>query len=148
MRKWSLSGLFIALCLACCWPSMAQDQGSARGNLGGVVYDSSKSVVPDAEVTITGPIGNQTQITNDQGTFLFSTLIPGSYAVKVHKTGFKAASFQSTEVLINKPTSIEVVLETGDVSEVVEVNAASVTVDISSSSIGADIADTFFHNIP
>jgi hypothetical protein len=148
MRKLSLGGLVIALCLVCCWPSMAQDQGSARGNLGGVVYDSSKSLVPGAEVTITGPIGNQTQITNDQGTFLFSTLIPGSYSVKVHKAGFKAASFQSAEVLINRTTSIEVVLETGDVSEVVEVNAATVTVDTTTASVTSDFSDDFYNNIP
>jgi hypothetical protein len=148
MRKLFLVGLVIALCLLCGWPSMAQDQGSARGNLGGVVYDSSKSVVPAAEVTITGPIGNQTQITNDQGTFLFSTLIPGSYSVKVHKAGFKAASFQSAEVLINRTTSIEVVLETGDVSEVVEVNAATVTVDTTTASVTSDFSDDFYNNIP
>src|ERR1700719_1770342 len=97
MGKIFLCVLVIALCLVCCWPSMAQDQSPPRGNLGGVVYDSSRSVVPGAEVTITGPIGTQTQITNDQGTFLFSTLIPGSYSVKVHKAGFKVASSQSSE---------------------------------------------------
>src|SRR3984893_18040907 len=148
MRKWSLSGLFIALCLACCWPSMAQDQSSARGNLGGVVYDSSKAVVPGAEVTISGPIGSQTQVTNDQGSFLFSTLVPGSYSVKVHKAGFKVAFFQSAEVLINKTTSIEVVLETGDVSQVVEVSAAAVTVDTTASSVNSDFSDDFYSNIP
>src|SRR3984893_14816743 len=148
MRKWSLSGLFIALCLACCWPSMAQDQSSARGNLGGVVYDSSKAVVPGAEVTISGPIGSQTQVTNDQGSFLFSTLVPGSYSVKVHKAGFKVAFFQSAEVLINKTTSIEVVLETGDISQVVEVNAATVTVDTTTSAVTSDFSDDFYQNIP
>jgi hypothetical protein len=148
MRKWSLSGLFIALCLACCWPSMAQDQSSARGNLGGVVYDSSKAVVPEAEVTISGPIGSQTQVTNDQGSFLFSTLVPGSYSVKVHKAGFKVAFFQSAEVLINRTTSIEVVLETGDVSQVVEVSAAAVTVDTTASSVNSDFSDDFYSNIP
>src|SRR5712671_3260020 len=126
----------------------AQDQGSARGNLSGVVYDSSKGTVAGAQVTITGPIGSLSQNTNEQGTFLFSTLIPGSYSVKVQKTGFKSAEFKHVEVLINKTTSTEVILETGEVSQVIEVNAATVTVDTSSSSIGADLADTFFQNIP
>lgn len=138
----------ILLVSACLFVAKAQDQGSARGNLGGVVYDSSKSVVPGAEVTITGPIGKQVQTTNDQGSFLFSTLVPGSYAVKVQKAGFRVASFQSTEVLINKTTSIEVVLETGDISQVVEVNAAAVTVDTSASSVNSDFSDDFYSNIP
>jgi hypothetical protein len=71
-------------------PANAQDSGSARGNLSGVVYDSSKAVVPEAEVKITGPIGSLTQSTNDQGSFLFSTLIPGFYAVRVQKAGFNS----------------------------------------------------------
>jgi len=94
----------------------AQDS-SSRGNLSGVVLDASKATVPGAQVSITGPIGNLTQTTNDQGTFLFSTLIPGFYSIKVQKAGFKLASVGATEVLINKTTSIEVVLETGEVTQ-------------------------------
>jgi len=126
----------------------AQDKGSARGNLSGVVYDASKGTVAGAQVTITGPIGSLSQNTTEQGTFLFSTLIPGTYSVKVQKTGFKSAEFRNVEVLINKTTSIEAILETGEVSQIVEVTAASVTVDTSSSAIGADLADTFYQNIP
>src|SRR6202521_2011686 len=126
----------------------AQDQGAARGNLSGIVYDASKASVPGAQVTITGPIGSLSQSTTDQGSFLFSTLIPGVYSVKVQKTGFKVASVKSAEVQINKTTSIEVILETGQVSETVEVSAATVTVDTSSSAVTADISDTFFQNIP
>src|SRR5437867_4927665 len=102
----------------------AQDQSSARGNLGGLVYDTTKGLVPGAQVTITGPIGSLTQTTTEQGSFLFSTLIPGNYSIKVQKTGFRVASIKNAEVLINKTTSIEVVLETGAVTEVVEVVAA------------------------
>src|SRR2546421_81383 len=126
----------------------AQDQGAARGNLSGIVYDASKASVPGAQVTITGPIGSLSQSTTEQGSFLFSTLIPGSYSIKVQKAGFKSASMKSAEVQINKTTSIEVILETGQVSETVEVSAATVTVDTSTSAVTADISDTFFQNIP
>lgn len=146
-RKWLFS-LMALIVSAGFVVAKAQDQGSARGNLSGVVYDSSKGTVAGAQVTITGPIGSLSQNTNEQGTFLFSTLIPGVYSVKVQKTGFKSAEFKHVEVLINKTTSIEAVLETGEVSQTIEVNAANVTVDTSSSSIGADLADTFFQNIP
>lgn len=129
-------------------PAFAQDLGSTRGNLGGLVYDSSKSLVPGAEVIITGPIGNQVQTTTEQGSFLFSGLIPGIYSIRVQKAGFKVADIKSAEVLINKTTSVEVILTTGQVSEVVEVSAAAVTVDTSTSAVTANISDTFFDNIP
>src|SRR5436305_11754264 len=132
--------LVVFMSLVVSRPAAAQDSGSARGNLSGVVYDSSKAVVPDAEVKITGPIGSLTMATGDQGQFLFQTLIPGFYTVRVQKAGFKVANFNRVEVLINKTTRVEAVLEAGEVTQVLEVSAASVTVDTSSSSIGAVIS--------
>jgi len=147
-NKWVVIVLTVLVLGMGSFSAMAQDQGSARGNLSGLVYDASKGLVPGAQVTITGPIGSLTQTTTEQGSFLFSTLIPGNYSIKVQKTGFRVASIKTAEILINKTTSIEVVLETGAVTEVVEVVAASVTVDTSSSAINTDLADTFFENIP
>src|SRR6267143_5747257 len=147
-NKWLVFILALTLCSACPFSTMAQDQGSARGNLSGLVYDSSMALVPGAQVTITGPIGSLTQNTTGQGSFLFSTLIPGNYSIKVQKTGFKIANIKSAEVLINKTTSIEVILETGEFSEVVEVNAASTTVDTTASSVNSDFSDDFYSKIP
>jgi hypothetical protein len=147
--KWA-SVLLVVLAMVLAWGNVAsaQDQSSSRGNLSGVVYDSSKGVVPGAKVTITGPIGVLAQETNDQGSFLFSTLVPGNYSVRVEKAGFKIASFKNAEVLINKTTSIEAVLETGQVSETVEVVAAAVTVDTSAASVNSDFSDDFYDKIP
>src|SRR5882724_11121395 len=147
-NTWLVISSVLAFSLIFTLSVAAQDQGAARGNLSGIVYDATKASVPGAQVTITGPIGSLTQSTTDQGSFLFSTLIPGIYSVKVQKAGFKLASVKSAEVQINKTTSIEVILETGQVSEVVEVSAATVTVDTSTSAVTADISDTFFENIP
>src|SRR5207302_8780022 len=111
-HKWLAISLTLTFGMVFSTSAAAQDQGAARGNLGGIVYDASKASVPGAQVTITGPIGSLSQSTTDQGTFLFSTLIPGIYSVKVQKPGFKVASVKSAEVKINKTTSIEVILET------------------------------------
>jgi len=126
----------------------AQDQSSARGNLSGLVFDATKATVPGAQVTITGPIGSLTQTTNEQGSFLFSTLIPGYYTIKVQKAGFKVASIPATEVLINKSTSVEITLETGEITQTVEVSAATVTVDTSATSVNSEFSDSFYSKIP
>src|SRR6266852_2949511 len=147
-NKWLVISSVLAFGMIFSISVAAQDQGSARGNLSGLVYDSTKALVPGAQVTITGPIGSQTQTTTEEGSFLFSTLIPGNYAVKVQKTGFKVASIKTAEVLINKTTSVEVTLETGQVSEVVEVSAAATTVDTSASSVNSDFSDDFYSKIP
>ena len=66
----------------------------------------------------------------------------------MQKSGFKVANIKSAEVLINKTTSVEVILEAGEITQTVEVSAASVTVDTSSSSLNSEFADTFYQNIP
>src|SRR6266702_5904399 len=147
-NKWLFIIFLLALCGVCSLSVMAQDQSSARGNLSGLVYDASKALVPGAQVTITGPIGSLTQNTTEEGAFLFSTLIPGNYSIKVQKTGFKVANIKSAEVLINKTTSVEVILETGQVSETVEVSAASLTVDTSATSVNSDFSDDFYSKLP
>lgn len=145
MLLWSLTA---CLLLPLATPNLAQDQGAARGNLAGVVYDPTKSVVPGAKVTITGPIGSVTQSTIDTGAFLFSTLIPGTYSIRVEKTGFRIADIKNVEVQINKTTSVEVNLQTGEVTQVVEVNAATLTLDTTSSAVNTNISDALYQNIP
>ena len=97
--KWLVVSSVLAFSMIFSVSIEAQDQGAARGNLSGIVYDASKASVPGAQVTITGPIGSLSQSTTEQGSFLFSTLIPGSYSIKVQKAGFKIASVKSAEVL-------------------------------------------------
>jgi hypothetical protein len=139
----------LALCLACSSAMFGQNQGATRGNLGGTVVDPTKAVVPDATVTITGPIGIQSQPTNAQGTFLFSALVPGTYNVKVEKTGFSIANVTGVEVLINNTATVNVGLQTAGVTQMVEVTATAVeTVDTGSTSINSDLSDTLYNNIP
>jgi len=147
-RLWLFCTFVVAWSAVFATSIFAQDQSSARGNLSGLVLDATRSAVPDAIVTITGPIGSQTQNTTADGAFLFQTLIPGNYSVRVQRAGFKVASSKDTEVLINKTTSIEVVLETGDVTQIVEVTASSVTVDTSATSVNSDFDDTFYSKLP
>jgi len=148
MRKHVLGPIFFIFLLSIPARSLAQSQSSVRGELGGTVVDSSKAVVAGASVAISGPTGSASTMTNEQGEFLFSALIPGSYAVKVEKTGFKAASVQNVEVQINKKASIQVQLELGTVTETVEVVAAAISVESTSTSVNADISDSVYQNLP
>src|SRR5216683_1983475 len=130
-NKWLVISVVLVLCGVSSLSVMAQDQSSLRGKLSGLVYDATKALVPGAQVTITGPIGSLTQTTTEEGSFLFSALIPGNYSIKVQKTGFKVAN-----------------IKTGEVSETVEVSAAAVTVDTSASSVNSDFSDDFYSKIP
>src|SRR3979490_325947 len=147
-KRWFSVALLLILSISCWVPLMGQDQGSTRGNLGGTVLDKTEAVVAGATVTITGPIGSLTKLTNDQGDFLFPTLIPGFYSVKVEKPGFKIANVTNVEVLINKTTNIRVIIEPGTVTETVEVVATAITVENTSAAVTADLSDSVYKNLP
>jgi len=148
MRKHVLGTIFFIFLLSIPARSLAQSQSSVRGELGGTVVDSSKAVVAGASVAISGPTGSASTMTNEQGEFLFSALIPGNYTVKVEKTGFKAASVQNVEVQVNKKASIQVQLELGTVTETVEVVASAISVESTSTSVNADISDAVYERLP
>ncbi len=126
----------------------AQDQSSVRGQLSGVVVDSMQAVVQGASVDIAGPTGSAARMTNEQGEFTFPGLIPGLYNVKVTKDGFKIATVQGVEVLVNRASTIRVALELGAITQTVEVVASAVTVESTSTAVTADIADTVYDNLP
>src|SRR5580765_2256351 len=111
MKRFSLSAVSIfLLILSGFHPTTlsAQDQGSVRGQLGGVVVDPTGAIIRGAWVTIMGPTGNATRASNDSGEFNFSGLIPGFYDVRVAKDGFKGTTVQKVEVGINKTSTIKV----------------------------------------
>jgi hypothetical protein len=150
MKNISIVSLICVLLILICSPvGFAQNQGATRGNLAGTVLDSTKAVVPGANVSITGPIGTQTQTSNQQGGFLFAALVPGLYSVKVEKQVFAPIIVTDIEVLINNTASVNVTIQTAGVTSTIEVTATSIaTVDSTSSSINSSLSDTLYNNIP
>ena len=143
-RKWGL--LFLTLLLICL-PVFAQDT-TTKGNIAGVIQDSTGAVVGGAKVMLTGPLGNNITTTDNEGRFLFATLTLGQYGVKVEKQGFRAAEVKGIEVAAGRTTSIALKLEPGAVSEVIEVTGTATTVDTTSTAVGANLSDTFYSMVP
>jgi hypothetical protein len=121
---------------------------AVKGNVSGVVVDTTGAVIPQAKVTLTGPGGSLTTPTDSQGNFSFVRLVPGTYSVKVEKEGFKVADAKGVEVAINRTVSLRMQLEPGAVSETVEVTASAVAVDTTSTAVGSNLNDTFYASVP
>jgi hypothetical protein len=57
-------------------------QVAVAGNtLSGIVFDVAGSVVPEASITLSGPTGTLSTVTDTQGAFRFANLAPGTYTV-------------------------------------------------------------------
>ncbi len=149
MKRFSIFSIFLLILSGLISSAaLAQDQGSVRGTLGGVVTDPTGAIIQGAAVTITGATGSAQRTSNEQGEFAFPGLIPGFYDVKVTKDGFKGTTVQKVEVLINKTSEIKVALELGAVTQTVEVVASAVSVESQSTAVTADISDTVYNNLP
>lgn len=147
MRKnWTWGILLLAVLLVCL--QMFAQESTVRGNLSGVVFDASGAVVPGAKATLTGPTGNKTLTTENDGKFTFPLLTPGKYNVKVEKQGFRNVDVSGVEVTVGKTASLTVTLQPGAASETVEVTGTTVTVDTASTAVGASLPDTFYQQVP
>jgi hypothetical protein len=83
--------LIIALCAA-----TAQAQ-QANGTLRGQILDEFGGAIVGTSVVVIDAKGSQkTAVTNDQGMYTFSGLVPGKYTVRVTTSGF--APYENTEV--------------------------------------------------
>ncbi len=127
---------------------LAQNESAVKGNISGVVLDSSGAVIPAAKITASGPTGNKQVTTDTDGRFSIPLLTPGTYKLRVEKEGFRSADVQGVEVVVSKTSSVSISMQPGGSNEVVEVSASAVTVDTTSSAVGANLNDTFYSKVP
>lgn len=82
--------IFVVLALAIALSVWAGAQ-TATGILQGRVVDATGAVVPEAKVSIENEMTGvqQSLLTNTEGNFYQSFLLPGNYRVTVEKVGFQ-----------------------------------------------------------
>ncbi len=147
MRNFRIVSLLLLVTVLTSSLVLAQDR--TRGNLAGVVEDSSGAVVPNVKVTLAAPFGNQSTTTDDRGAFLFPNLTPGQVTVRAELAGFRPAQANDVNVRLAEQTFVRLVLQPGEVTQTVEVTAAQESpVDTTRSTIGANISTELAQAVP
>ena len=79
--------------------------------------------VPDAKVTIENETTGvkQVLVTNTEGTFFRSFLLPGDYRITVEKAGFQQKVTSGIRVDVQQTVSLDVALRVGEITNTVEV---------------------------
>ena len=115
------------LVLATASLSLAQSTGSAT--LRGRVTDPNGAVVTGATVVLIneGTKIDRSSKTNDDGSYQFSAVPPGSYSISVESTGFKKAEQTKVVLSPNDTRGLDITLEIGQQSETVTIQAAAET---------------------
>jgi hypothetical protein len=129
------AALIAALTLGLAAPAAAQE---ARGTITGTVVDSSKGVLPGAQVAVTNVSMGTTiaVVTNEDGFFQATYLIPGTYRVSVELSGFRTLVREGLDVRVGDRLQLELVLEVGGTAEEVTVSAAAPLLETTTGSLG------------
>lgn len=114
----------------------------------GAVTDPVGAVVPNAQIAILNPVTGQTfnTTTNSQGEFTVPSVPAAIYRVTITSTGFRTAILNDVKVDAAVPTTVNVKLEVGSLTETIEVSATaeviqSATATVSSTLVGRQLVE-------
>ncbi len=140
-----LALLVIALLMA---PSLVA-QSLISGDLTGTVTDPTGAVVPGATVTLRNNANGQTHTTtsSSRGTYRFSLLPPGSYAVSATARGFSKAE-TTAQINIGLETVADVKLAVGSSSQTVEVTSTAPLVQADNAELSTNFSQSMVDNMP
>ncbi len=87
--------------------------------LRGTVLDPNDAVIPGASVKATNIATNESRImvSDDAGSFVISSLAPGSYRVEIEAAGFARKAFTQVDLQVNQELRLDTRLEVGAIQD-------------------------------
>jgi hypothetical protein len=131
--------------LAC--SALASAQGTT-GTISGRIVDSQGLAVPGATVTVTGPQGTRTAVSDSAGRFSVPFLTPGTYSLRAELQGFKTFEQRDITVRLEQTVDLPVTMAVGGLTETVEVTGASPVVDTQTTTAGANLDSAMLARLP
>ncbi len=122
----------------------------STGTINVQVQDSSGAAVPAALITLTHVSTGQTRqgTSNERGEFLASFLPVGEYSITAEFSGFKRKTISGLALRVDQTARITVVLEPGEVREVVNVTEVTPLLETGTSSLGQVIENKKILELP
>src|SRR5262245_53283540 len=114
-----------------------------KGTILGTVTDSTQAVVSSVHISITEVNTNfhRTEVSNEEGFYVFANLDPGSYRVEVEHPGFRKVIHSGVDLTPNTTARIDLELTPGAVSEVIDVTAEAPLLQTDRSDTGGKIGN-------
>ena len=151
--RFMLKTLAAVLALGVVLPCTAAAQGggaSSTGTIQGRVADSSNAVLPGVIVTATSPsmIGNQTQVTNENGTYRFPAVPPGVYELTFELAGFNTVKRGELQISLGFTANVNAELAVATLQETVTVTGNSPVIDTSATRVQQNFKLAQLESIP
>src|SRR5580700_3238907 len=116
-------------------PVIAFGQAGTTGSINGIVTDHSGAALPGATVTATGTtlVGEEVQVTGEQGLYRFPTLPPGVYKITFTAPGFATVIHDAITINSGFAAEINVELNVATQQQTVVVSSEAPLVDTENS---------------
>jgi Carboxypeptidase regulatory-like domain len=148
----SLRVALVALLIAALTPIFARAQGAATtGTITGTISDQTGAVIVGAEVRITDTATKiyTTVPTNQVGTFIFTNVKPGTYDVRVTKTGFQNVVVPAQELVVGQQLTLNLSMTVGAATQTVEVtSSAGAELQTMNATVGSTLAGSVLLSLP
>jgi carboxypeptidase family protein/TonB-dependent receptor-like protein len=146
MKQRFTSVLLVALLLVAHHANAQQGTTEVRGR----VLDSQGAVLPGATVVVrnqdTGMF--RETVSNADGTYFVSGIVPGMYLITAELSGFKKYERKDIRLEIGKTATLDVELAVGGLEETITVSAESPMVDVTSKEVGGNITGKDLVELP
>lgn len=138
----------VALGILVAWSSPARAQ-TYQGGLRGIVRDA-QGIIPGAEVILTSEETSaaRTVVTNEVGEYVFTSVLPGVYSVKVALAGFKTEERTALRIGTQQSIVQDFTLQIGGLAEEVTVSGAAPSIERSSATIAASLDKEALQTLP
>ncbi len=130
-------------------PAMALCQVDT-GSISGTVRDTSGSVIPGVNVTLTNQGTGQSisTTTKSAGEYTFSPVRIGHYSVSAEMTGFEKIQQNNVTVDVQQKVQVDLLMTLGKTSETVTVDAAPPALQTQDASVGQVIGQQAINDLP
>src|SRR3954468_1061793 len=120
------------------------------GTIEGKVVDQSGAVVPGVTVTLTSPVlvTPRTNVTDAGGTYTFPSLPLGDYTASYELSGFKKVLREGLTVTAARTVTVDVTLQTGQMTETLTVVGSAPTVDVTATNVATSIDAQTLQSVP
>src|SRR5215475_14262064 len=142
----------IGWCLALAlFTAPAFSQTQTTGAITARASDTSGALIPGVEVTIASPAmigGTRSAITDEQGTYRFTELVPGVYRVSFALAGFKTLNIDGIPVAAGATRTVNGNLEVATVAEEVTVTSTAPTIDLEAAAVAVNWSQQKLDELP
>ena len=138
----------LALSLFLCAGLLTAQQTNAK--IFGVVQLEDGSLVPGVTVEASSPklVGKTTVVTDENGSFRFLSLTPGTYKLVFSLSGFQTVIRENIGLSIEQTLNLKVTMKLGNIEEMVTITGQLPLIDVKSTAKGMTLTKEVFQTLP